>query len=329
MSNISIDTSPYAADMPIELRLFRYAVTVADEGSFTRAAERLGIAQPPLSQQIAALEARLGFRLFVRGPGGVVPTAAGRVFVDRARITIEHANDAVDRARLAAEGRTGTLALGLSGASMFSFLPPLLRDYRRGWPGVALHLRNLGIDEQLALLAEGRLDGGFTREIVVPDGFALERVHAEPFVAALPVTHRLARRASIALEELARDEFVLFPDVGSGFHAEVVALCRAAGFVPAVVQTLAPMHAVVGLVGAGLGVSIVPASVKVLAFADVRYVRLRGTARESEQYLAYDPSSMSPVARGFVDFVRERLRAPARNATAVPRNRLAKPGASR
>lgn len=293
--------------MTVELRLFRYAVAVADEASFTRAAERLGIAQPPLSQQIRALEGKLGFRLFERGPGGVNLTPAGEAFVKQARIVLHQADEAVARARAASAGRVGKLALGLSGASMFSYLPPLLRDYRRAWPEVELELRNLTPDEQLAMLSEGRLDAGFVRRVAVPAGYVLEPVHAEPFVAALPLSHRLAKRKGIDLADLKGDAFVLFPNEGSGFHAEVMALCRTAGFIPEVVQTIAPMHAVIGLVGAGLGVSVVPASVRALAFSDVRYVTLRGLDKASVQFVVYDPRRMSAVASRFVEFTRKHV----------------------
>lgn len=297
--------------MAVELRLFRYAVAVADEASFTRAAERLGIAQPPLSQQIRALEGNLGFRLFERGPGGVKLTPAGEAFVKQARVVLHQADEAISRARAASAGRVGKLALGLSGASMFSYLPPLLRDYRRAWPEVELELRNLTPDEQLTMLSEGRLDAGFGRRVAVPTGYSLEPVHAEPFVAALPLTHGLAKRKVIDLDDLKGDPFVLFPNEGSGFHAEVLALCRGAGFVPEVVQTIAPMHAVIGLVGAGLGVSVVPASVRALAFNDVRYVTLRGLSNASEQFLVYDPKRMSAVASRFVEFTRKHVLATA------------------
>lgn len=297
--------------MQADLRLFRYALAVADERSFTRAAARLGIAQPPLSQQIHRLERELGFSVFERARTGVTPTRAGTAFLAGARVAIASSEQAIRDGQSAARGVLGNLAIGLSGGSMFSFLPAVLREYRRERPEVKLDLRNLSADAQLALLAEGRLDVGFTRAVPAKAGLARTVIHVEPFVAALPAAHPLARRKTLDLAALAAEPFVLFPDEGSGFHAEVVALCRAAQFVPNTAQTIAPMHALLGLVSAGLGVSVVPASVRIVAFPDVRYVPLRGLTRAARQYLVHAPGRLAPVARDFVDFVRRTVAGPA------------------
>jgi DNA-binding transcriptional LysR family regulator len=294
--------------MEPSLRLFRYALAVADEGGFTRAAERLGIAQPPLSQQIARLESELGFRIFRRGRGGTAPTAPGAVFLARARIALFQADDAIVRARRAAQGEIGLLTLGLSGGAMFSFLPRLLRDFRAAQPSIALDLLNVPADEQVARLAAGTLDAGFMLKATAPREVVFERVHVEGYVAALPASHALARRKRLRLAQLAAEPFVLFPAEGSGFHAEVLALCRAAGFVPRVAQLIAPMHAVVGLVGAGLGVSVVPESVRAVSMRDVRYLPLHGLERASERFLAFRRTDRSPAADRFIDFVNARAK---------------------
>jgi DNA-binding transcriptional LysR family regulator len=295
--------------MPPDLRLFRYAVAVAEERGFGRAAQRLRIAQPPLSQQIRRLEGALGIVLFERGAGGAVPTPAGKVFVERARVALREAEGAVEAARRAVRGEIGTLTLGLAGGTMFSFLPVLLRDFRAAFPSIALDLRNLTPDEQMTLLASGGIDLGFTRRAPAQPGIALELAHAEPFMAALPARHLLTRRRSLVLADLAQEPFVLFPRAqGSGFHAEVAGLCLAANFAPHVVQEIAPMHAVIGLVGAGLGVSVVPASVRALKLAGVVFRPLRGLEGASQIFLAKRATVPSPAATSFIEFARARLR---------------------
>ncbi|QYU68219.1 LysR family substrate-binding domain-containing protein [Leptolyngbya sp. 15MV] len=174
---------------------------------------------------------------------------------------------------------------------------------------MALDLRNLTPDEQMLLLASGRIDAGFTRRAPAQPGVALELAHSEPFIAALPVRHRLAQRRSLALADLAGEPFVLFPrGQGSGFHAELITLCLAAGFAPQVAQEIAPMHAVVGLVGAGLGVSVLPASVRALRLAGVVFRPLRDLDGASRIFLATRLDGLSPAAASFVAFARARLR---------------------
>ncbi|MFN8721636.1 MAG: LysR family transcriptional regulator [Rhodospirillales bacterium] len=293
--------------MPPDLRLFHYAVAVADEGGFSRAAARLGIAQPPLSQQIRRLEAALGVVLFERTAGGAVPTPAGMVFLDRARAVLRDAGEAVDAARRAARGEEGRLAIAIAGGAMFSFLPGLLRDFRLRRPGVAMDLSNLSPDEQVDALEAGRIDVGFAGRARMSSGVVAALAHAEPFVAALPADHPLSRRRVLALRDLADDPFVMFARTqASGLHADVLDLCRGAGFTPRIVQEIAPMHAVVGLVGAGLGVAVVPRSVRVLRFSTVVYRPFADAAVPSQIFMLHRSGGASPAAAAFVAFAGDR-----------------------
>jgi DNA-binding transcriptional LysR family regulator len=298
-----MDCAPYPpqseAPRP-DLRLFRYALAIADEGGFGHAAARLGISQPPLSQRIAELESALGVRLFDRKPNGTQPTAAGRVFLAQARVALDAAHKAIDCARAAGRGEEGELRLALSGGAMFRFLPPLLRQFRDAHPRVRLTIRSLAAEEQIARVADGRFDVGITRLTASTPEIELQEVHREGFVAALPVTAAPARRTSISLTDLRDQPFVMFQQEGSGFHAEVLALCHQAGFVPRIAQEIAPMHAVLGLVEAGFGVAVVPESVRVVAFPGVTYRRLRGLGTRSRLYVAARAAMRSPQCDAFI-----------------------------
>ena len=288
-----------------DLRLFRYALAVADFGGFGAAAQRLGISQPPLSQRIAELEEILGTRLFVRGPKGATVTAAGNVFLANARIAIEQAENALKRGQAAAQGAAGQVTIAVAGGSMFGFLPHLLRDFCAINVDVQVTMRNLSPDQQMEQISDGRMDVGFTRLAPTMAGLLLEKVHREGYVAAIP--RRLAKnlKSPLRLSMLKDFNFVMFQQEGSGFYAEVLALCQGAGFMPRVAQETAPMHAVIGLVAAEFGVAIVPMSTTRLAFKDVLYMPLTGLERASVLYMATRKHGMPAVTQKFVEFSRQ------------------------
>lgn len=288
-----------------DLRLFRYALAVADEGGFGRAATRLGMSQPPLSQRIAELEATLGLKLFDRRADGARPTAAGRVFLDEARVALHAAQRALSRGQAAARGEAGALSLALSGGSMFGFLPGLLYRFGEAHPDIRLTIRNLPPDEQIVQIADGRIDAGITRLAPSTDGVRLEPVHEEGFVVAMPAAMVKGRAGAMRLSDLKHLPFVMFQREGSGFHTEVTALCIQAGFVPRVVQEIAPIHAVLGLVEASFGVAVVPESARILSFPHVVYRRLSGLDRASRLYLATRKAERSPTCERFISHIRQ------------------------
>lgn len=283
-----------------DLRLFRYALAIADEGGFGRAAARLGISQPPLSQRIAELEAALGLKLFERRADGARPTAAGIVFLDEARLALHAAHRAMARGQAAGRGEAGALALALSGGSMFGFLPRQLQLFREQHPDIGLTIRNLAPDDQIKQIVDGRIDAGITRLAPAARGVSLVQVHEEGFVVAMHATEAAGDDSPMRLPDLARRPFVMFQREGSGFHTEVTALCLQAGFVPQVVQEIAPIHAVLGLVEAGFGVAVVPESARILAFPHVVYRRLIGLEAASRLYLATHETEQSPQCRRLV-----------------------------
>ena len=292
----------------MELRQLQAFVAIADEGHFGRAAARLHLTQPPLTQRLQALEAGLGVRLLQRGRGGVSLTAAGTALLPQARALLEQVQRAAELARRAGTGAQGALALAFAGSMPFTeVMPRLLRDFRRRWPAVELQLREqpsrLQIDELLA----SRLDVGFIRA-TEHEGLAALATRVllrEPLRAALHVEHPLARRRRLQLSELRDEPFVLYSAaLGSGLRERTLALCLQAGFTPRVVQEVHEMPTLVGLVGAGLGIGLVAASMQRASVPDVHYASLRDADAHSDILLAWRRDNDSPVLANFLALAR-------------------------
>ncbi|MEV0188081.1 LysR family transcriptional regulator [Kitasatospora purpeofusca] len=252
-----------------------HAFTVlAEELHFGRAAARLGIAQPPLSQQIARLEAKVGHPLFVRAPGRVALSPAGRELLPSAQRALVGLADGLAAARAVGSGRAGQLRIGFSASLALTVLPGLLRTFRERFPAVELDIREMTTAPQLAALHEEAVDVGLLRE-PPPAGeegaLGFRTVLTEPFVAVLPSDHPLAARRTVAVGALAEEPFVLLPrSVGPGLYDRITGVCGSVGFAPRIVQHAVEWQTVCALVGAGLGVSLAPAS--------IRRIRLRGVA---------------------------------------------------
>lgn len=267
----------------IELRRLRYLVAVAEEGHITRAAERLGIQQPPLTRQIRALEAEWGVQLFERHPRGMRPTEAGRVAVAAAQDILERAGRLGDTARRAARGEQGRLAIGYTSSGAFHpFVSQQIRSFREARPGVLLALAEDGTPELVQGLRDERLDAAFVRSTSSDvAGLRLEPLFAEEMVAALPSGHPLAGTGTrLALGALAEETFIFYRrPTGPGLYDAIVAACLAAGFSPTVGQEAPRMSSTLSLVAAGLGVSIVPASMQRMNVEGVAFAQLREDTR--------------------------------------------------
>ncbi|SDI86515.1 LysR family transcriptional regulator [Nonomuraea jiangxiensis] len=260
-------------------------LVLAEELHFGHAAERLGIAQPPLSQQIRRLEDKVGHALFARTPGRVDLTPAGRELLPAARRALAELADGLAAARAAGSGRTGRLRLGFAASLAFTVLPGLLHAHRERFPDVRLEIREMTTAPQLAALRERRIDAGLLRE-PPPDEPELKfmTVLSERFVAVLPAGHPLARHRTVEVAALADAPFVMLPRAsGPGLHDRIVELCREAGFVPQVAQHAVEWQTVCALVEAGLGVSLAPAG--------IRRIRLKGVA-----FRAIEPGARTRVA---------------------------------
>lgn len=247
----------------MELRHLRYFIAVAEELHFGRAAERLCISQPPLSQQIQQLERELGFALFHRTQRRVELTEAGRLFLEEARETLAHLEKAAIAGRRVARGEAGWLGIGFVGTATYEFLPRALSRFRERCPDVELALRELVSAKQAQALRDRRIHVGLARPAIQEEGIVSEVVCREPLMVALPEAHPHAASDHVPIEALAEEPFILFPRHPQPSYADsVLAVCARAGFRPNVVQETAEIHTAIGLVAAGLGVTIVPASVQ-------------------------------------------------------------------
>jgi len=291
----------------MELRHLRYFVAVAEEKHFTRAAERLGIGQPPLSQQIQQLERELGARLFRRLSRGVELTEVGEVFLIDARLTLEAAARAGENARRAARGELGALQIGFTvSASFHPFVPKVILGFRKTHPAVTLTLREGNSSELLNLVRDGRLDLAIVRPPArFHEELELEALFNEDMLIVLSASHRLSGSAALSLTDIAHEDFVLYArHTGPGVFDAIVAACQQAGFSPNVTQEAPQMSSTINLVAAGLGVSIVPAAIRSFRAEGVRYIPIRGIAPHAPLSLAYRRFEQAPSILRFLDALR-------------------------
>ncbi len=285
----------------MELRHLRYFVVVAEELHFRRAAERLHMSQPPLSQQIRALEEEIGVQLLARNQRRVELTAAGAAFLVRAREILEAVEDAARLARRVQRGEVGRLAVGFVGSAMYSFVPELLRAFRESAPDITLRLQELGTSDQIRQLEDGRLDVGFMRLPRQHPELMIETVMEEPVIVALPDLHPLAAHTELTLEDLRGQPLVLLSRTGApGLRA---ALEGAIGNEDDIVQEAVEMQTLIGLVAAGVGLSLVPQSVRLLMRQGVSYRPLAGDLGVRLE-MAWRKSDESPLLAKFLAMAR-------------------------
>ena len=302
--------------MAVDVKSLAYFVAVAEEGNFTRAAERLGIAQPPLSRQIMSLERELDVQLFRRKPRGVDLTSAGQVLLGEAKATLNQFNRGLEATRRTARGEHGRLLVGIAPTAPFHpLVPRSIRAYREAYPGVSLTLWEGLSNEAVARFARDELDVAFVRASHLhSEGLQIIPLLNEAMVAALPSVHPWAERQKhkpIAFARLAEDIFILIGPPGTGLHDETIAACRHAGFVPRIGEQAPRITSALGLVAAGVGVTIIPESLQRLTMDGVVFRRLTGAYPKAFLGLAWRRSDTSPLVRQFLSIVkktnRERL----------------------
>jgi len=292
----------------MELRHLRYFVAVAEELHFHRAATRLHISQPPLSQQIRALEREMGVTLLARNRRRVTLTAAGAAFLEDARAILAAVDRAAERAQGIARGSRGTLSIGFVGSAMFSpILPTILREFRGAHPDVELVLRELPTTVQIASLVAGELDVGVLRPPVeeIDGQLELMTIQRERLVAALPFDHPLASRRRLRTADLRGEAFVILARrEAPGLYAGLATAMGDAGGLGDDVLEVAEMQTIISLVAGGFGVSLVPWSVGQVERAGVAFVPLSGPTPTIEMAIAWRSGSESPVRNEFLDVVR-------------------------
>ncbi|MEU2425483.1 LysR family transcriptional regulator [Streptomyces sp. NPDC007851] len=294
----------------MELRQLQYFLAVAEELNFSRAADRLNMTQPPLSAQIRQLEEDLDVVLFERTTRKVKLTAAGRHFQQSTQELLSQLDTNVMDARRAAKGEWGRLSLGFVPSATIETLPPILRDFRARFSDVRLDLHELTPERQVSGLRDGSLDCAcfylpFSEMHPFGDrNLSSVAISREPLVAALPPGHRLTAQRKIHVGELAEEPFVTVGGhSGQGLREIIVEQCRQGGFVPRIVQEAALIQTIAGLVASGVGVALVPASVRRIQKIGVTYRALQHEPLDVEMGLVWMRENNSPVLAGFIDGV--------------------------
>jgi DNA-binding transcriptional LysR family regulator len=292
----------------MELRHYKYFMTVAEELNFSRAAERLHIVQPALSKQIAQMEYQLGVPLFVRTKRSVRLTEAGIRLMADARLFLRAEEDAIRSARMAGRGELGEVSVGFVASSAFVVLPRLLRAFSAAYPAVELRLTDMTTSEQSRALLENGIDLGFIRPPSTLAGLDSFTVAREAFIAVLPRDHPLAAKPALDLADLASERFVVLSrDLAPGLFSQVERICGRAGFSPLVAETVGQLDIAVAFVAAGMGVSILPASISAFAHEGVRYLGIADSGESAEIAMAWKDKDASPATRSFIASVRQTL----------------------
>ena len=290
----------------MELRHLHYFIAVAEELHFSRAAERLCISQPPLSQQIRALEDELGVKLFERTKRQVHLTEAGKAFLERACLVLAQLEQAIEVTQRIGRGEVGRLTIGFVGSATYTVLPDILSIFREQFPNVELRLREMTTSGQIQALHHKQIDVGIVRSAIDEPGLSVKCILQESIILALPENHPFSDQTSISLHALADESFILFPaKMGPVFYEQIINTCQQAGFSPKVAQEAVQMQTIIGLVAAGLGIAFVPASLQNFHRSGVVYRPIQKQTSKTGLYLTWRQHDSSPVVQAFLSLVRE------------------------
>lgn len=291
----------------MDLRQLRYFVAVAEERSFTGAARRLNLSQPPLSQQIQAMEASLGTRLFQRTSRRVELTPAGAVLMTRAWAILQQIKSAEEEVRSVGAGLVGTLDIGATGSVLRGRLADLLAAYRREAPSVRMTVHEQAPSLQIAALLEGTTNISLNRSVPTEHGLASELAWKEEVVVAMPRAHPLARRKHVALTDLAAEDHIVLQPESSLFAHYIQKCCIDAGFLPRASQQVVDAQSIPSLIAAGFGVSLVPQSIARFTTAEIAFRPIRPSPPSADVYLVYRKDDASMVVHNFVKLARRFL----------------------
>ncbi|NHN30540.1 LysR family transcriptional regulator [Paenibacillus agricola] len=287
----------------MELRQLQYFLAVSEELNFSRAAERLRMTQPPLSLQIQNLEKELGFPLFNRNHRLVELTDAGQVFADEIRKLFDQLHRAIEHSGSVHRGEKGKLTIGFVGSATYDILPRVLREFRRLYPDVLVHLLELSTPAQMVALHEEEIDIGVLRPPIHDDNLCTEIVSTVPCVLAVPKQHPLAVQPNVSLADLAPYPFVMLSrKTWAGLYDEVLAFCN-----PIIQQEAFEFQTVIGLVAAGLGIAVVPQSAMNLHTKDVAYLDMRSQLPEASMGISWRRTDASPLVQAFVRFAQDNM----------------------
>jgi DNA-binding transcriptional LysR family regulator len=292
--------------MSIDLKQLKYFLAVAEEKSFSRAAERLHISQPPLSQQIQKLENELGVRLFARTTRSFELTAAGKALMTEAADLLSRMRVTIETVRQIDRGEVGRLRVGIVGSAMWGPIPRLLEEFQSRFPRVSWTLHEMGPNDQYEALRARQIDVGFWREPRDDDenlkhtGLRQDLCFREKVCAALNQNHPLAGQAGIELADLAGQPMLTLALDRSAFARYLLQCCVDAGFEPAIHQEALEPQTVLAMVGAGLGVALMPETTTRVGWPGVKFVPIRSNAPSANLYITYPAQEDAPVIRAFL-----------------------------
>lgn len=295
------------SSVSMELRHLRYFIAVADDLSFSRAAERLQIAQPPLSQQIKDLESELGAKLFDR-KRPLQLTAAGQAFLEEARLTLANLEQAIRKTQRIHQGELGHLTVGFPSSMANDILPNILKTFRQHYPEINLILREVSSSSQIQELRDRQSDIIFVYrppDLAEVRDLEMMPLSQQTLVAVLPQHHSLTAQSTISLIDLAGEEFIMpLRPVVSGLPEEIYNLCAQAGFVPKVAQEAIFMVTILGLVAGEIGISILPSSVQKLRREGVTYRPIQEQVMFNPLTILWRRQHSSPILQQFIDIAR-------------------------
>lgn len=281
----------------MELRQLKCFLAVAEELNFSRAALRMNMTQPPLSLQIQNLEQELGVSLFHRNNRHVELTSAGRVFYEEVHRILRDLDGAGEQARRAARGEIGTLRVGFVGSATYDILPTVLREYRRLYPDVQVSLHEMSTPDQLDALHKEKIDVGVLRPSDVDDSVSTKIVQASPCVLVVPASHPLLMKKEIQLTDLVGEAFAMLSrKTWAGLYDQVLSLCN-----PKIIQEALEFQTVIGLVAAGMGISVVPQSAMNLHTQEVAYVEIKAQLPMALMGISWRKEDRSPLVKAFVE----------------------------
>ena len=288
----------------MELRHLKYFVAVAEELHFGRAAKKLNIAQPPLSQQIMNLEEELGIKLFDRSRRKIQMTAAGSHFFKEAKQVLLQVEQAAETARRIYGGKAGYLVVGFVGSVIHTFLPEGLRLFRERFPEVELELHEINTAEQIMSLHAKRIDVGFLYTGAQDSVLASKTLTLAPLLAVLHNSHPLSGHKSVHIRQLAHEPFIANtrssePVVRDAF----ISLCHSAGFSPRIAQEAGQVQTVLGLVAAGMGACLLPDFIKNIRRPGVQYIPLSGSPPEVKLSVVWRSDNTSILVKSFVNVI--------------------------
>ena len=287
----------------MELRHLRYFLAVAEELHFGRAAARVHIAQPPLSKQIQQLEQEMGVQLFKRSKRSVELTEAGKNFQREALGILTSLEIAIKKARLAGWENSCWLSVGFIASSAYDVLPIILKEFKKRHPEIKLVLQEIQSSEQNQALREGRIHVSFARFPKTESGLVFETIYSEQLVVALPQSHRLNKKKSLKLSDLANEPFILQPPLPSPHAKNTMQIFANAVVTPQIVQAVEETHTALGLVAAGIGITLLPSSWQKLQIRGIEYRNLINPTPILETKMGYRADETSPALARFIETV--------------------------